>query len=219
MFWTIENFQRDDHQELLDKMYRLRARVFFQELGWDVKVRDGREVDEYDEFNPVYLVWTDPGKSILFGSLRLLSTTGPTLLHDVFRRTFPENMSLSAPSIWEGTRLCVDQDALATHLPSVDSKRGFCLMLLALCETALKNQIATLISNFEPPTKRLYKIAGAPLSFLGCADGYGRRPVCAGSFEVSQATLERMRNTQKIETTLLSPTINLRLGTHYNEAA
>lgn len=219
MFWTIENYQRSAHQDLLDKMYSLRARVFHHELGWDVKLRDGREIDEYDEFNPVYLVWTDSRKETLFGSLRLLSTTGPTLLYDVFRRTFPENLCLSAPSIWEGTRLCVDQYQLKAHFATIDCKRAFCLMLLALCETALKYHIETLVSNFEPPTKRLYKAAGAPLSFLGCADGFGKRPVCAGTFEVSAATLKRMREAQNIDRTLLSPEINGYLGSRFSQAA
>lgn len=219
MFWTIESYQKSRYQDLLDKMYRLRARIFHHDLGWDVCVREGREIDEYDGFNPVYLVWTDSRKQTLFGSLRLLSTTGPTLLYDVFRSTFPEDYCLAAPSIWEGTRLCVDHNALNVHLPSIDNKSALCLMLLALCETALRHHISTLVSNFEPPMTRLYKAAGAPMNFLGSADGFGRRPVCAGAFEVSHKTLERMRVAQKIERTLLSPGINRHLNARFCQAA
>jgi len=131
-------------------------------------------------------------------------TTGPTLLYDVFRDTFPNNVSLTAPGIWEGTRLCIDEAALVRDLPEIDAKQAFCFMLLALCETALKFGIHTLISNYEPPTKRLYNMAGAPFTELGRADGYGRRPVCAGSFEVSKSVLITMRKRLGVEKPLLS---------------
>lgn len=219
MFWTVERYQQDCNEYMLDSMYRLRAKVFHEEMGWSVSVSGGREIDGYDMCDPVYLLWTDAEKRVLFGSLRLLPTTGPTLLYDVFRKTFADDVCLAAPGIWEGTRLCVDEHALARHLPAIDRKRAFCLMLLALCETALKHHIQTLVSNFEPPTKRLYHAAGAPLSFLGSADGFGKRPVCAGTFAVSIETRDRMRAAQCIRQSLLLPDINAYLGTRLRAAA
>ncbi|MEE9315395.1 MAG: acyl-homoserine-lactone synthase [Rhizobiaceae bacterium] len=193
MFLILEDSKKHGNRALVERMFNLRAEVFHDKLGWDVEVGKHGEVDVYDDANPAYLMWCNAEQTTLYGCLRLLPTTGPTLLYDVFRETFPNNVSLTAPGIWEGTRLCIDEVAIARDIPDLDAKQAFCLMLLALCETALKFNIHTLISNYEPATKRLYNMAGAPLTELGRADGFGKRPVCAGSFEVSEKVLSNMR--------------------------
>ena len=204
MFMILENQTRSAYPQLVKRMFELRKEVFFDQLGWDVKVGPMGEIDAYDYTNPAYLIWCDETRTKLYGCLRLLPTTGPTLLYDVFRNTFPNNVSLTAPGIWEGTRLCIDEKLIETDLPDMEPKRAFCIMLLALCETALAHGIHTLISNYEPPTKRLYQMAGAPLTELGRADGFGKRPVCAGSFEVSLKVLGEMRARLGIYKPLLS---------------
>jgi len=203
MFFILEDHNKHKHINLYQRMFQLRKEVFADQLEWDVDVSNLGEIDCYDDCNPAYLVWTNPQKTTLYGCLRLLPTTGPTLLYDVFRDTFPNNVSLTAPGIWEGTRLCLDESALAQDHPEISSKRGFCLMLLGLCEMALDFKIHTLISNYEPATKRLYNMAGAKLVELGRADGYGKRPVCAGSFEVSKCVLRNMRSRLGVTGTLL----------------
>lgn len=64
---------------LLDEMHQLRARVFAGRLGWQVRIAQGRERDEYDALDPTYiLALTDCGD--VAGCARLLPTTGPTML-------------------------------------------------------------------------------------------------------------------------------------------
>src|SRR5688572_26695873 len=110
MITVLESFQFAEHQALLDKMYRLRAYVFGDKLGWNLSVSAGRERDKYDDLNPVYLLYTDQAREEVFGSLRLLPTTGPTLLYEVFGEAIPEGVDFVAPHIWECTRFCVDEE-------------------------------------------------------------------------------------------------------------
>ncbi len=194
MFFLVQATDYNKHRTLLDQMFRLRKRVFFDELGWDVPVNGDVERDGYDELNPAYLLWTDEDQTTLYGSLRLLPTTGPTLLNDVFRSTYPTDIDLCHPVIWEGTRMCVDTDEIALGLPDVAPQDAMAMMLLALGECALEHGIQTLVSNYEPHMKRIYNRAGAPLIEIGKADGFGRRPVCCGLFEVSRATIDGMRD-------------------------
>ncbi len=77
-------------------MYRLRKQVFVDDLGWSVEVRNGQEKDHYDDFGPAYLVWMNPTTRALYGSMRLMPTTGPTLLYDVFKDTFPAAASFGS---------------------------------------------------------------------------------------------------------------------------
>lgn len=193
MFTIVQADQYAANAELLDQMFRLRKRVFKDQLDWDVPVEGECERDGYDAMKPAYILWTDDERTTLYGSLRLMPTTGPTLLYDVFRRTFPDAIDLAAPGIWEGTRMCMDEVALERDMPDVDPGRAFCLMLLALCEVAMAHGVHTMISNYEPHMARIYKKAGAELDQLGKADGYGKRPVCCGAFEVSDRILDQMR--------------------------
>lgn len=193
MFFLLQANDYHRHRDLLDRMYRLRKRVFADELEWNVPVIGDLERDAYDDLRPAYLLWTDEGKTTLYGSLRLLPTTGPTLLNDVFRSTYPKDADLCHPTIWEGTRMCIDTETISSDMPEMDPQEAMCMMLLALGECALDAGIQTLVSNYEPHMKRIYNRAGAPLSEIGKADGYGRRPVCCGLFEVSRATIEAMR--------------------------
>ena len=193
MIISIQTFERTQHRDVLLQMFQTRKRVFFDTLKWDVGIESDREVDAYDDLNPVYLVWCDRERSRHYGSIRLMPTTGPTLLHDVFGRTFPDAAALTAPGIWEGTRMCLDERALSDDYPDMPAGRAFSLLLMALCEFALSHNIHTLISNYEPHFKRIYARAGARVHELGRADGFGRSPVCCGAFEVSSDVLSVMR--------------------------
>ncbi len=196
MFFTIQADEQQKYSHLLDQMFRLRKRVFSDQLKWDVHVRGEYERDEYDALKPAYLVWTDPTRTRLYASIRLMPTTGPTLLFDVFRNTFPNEANLSAPGIWEGTRACVDGDMIGVDHPDVDAARAFSLLVLATSECALAHGIHTIVSNYEPQIKRIYRRAGAHFEEAGRADDYGRYPVCCGTLEISGSSIIKMRQAQ-----------------------
>jgi acyl homoserine lactone synthase len=67
----------------LAEMHRLRYRVFKQRLGWDVQASGDMEVDEFDALGPCYLLQRSADGTIA-GCVRLLPTTGPTMLRDTF---------------------------------------------------------------------------------------------------------------------------------------
>lgn len=193
MFITIQAQDYARHEGLLDQVFRLRKRVFHDELKWTVVAEGDYERDRYDDLGPAYIVWCDARKRTLYGVMRLLPTTGPTLLYDVFRRTFPHAAELSAPGIWEATRTCIDTETLARDHPEVDPARAFGLICLAACECALAHGIHTIVSNYEPHLKRVYRRAGVAMDELGQADGYGRRPVCCAAFEISPRVHSNMQ--------------------------
>ena len=76
----------DRYGEFIDdlaEMHRLRYRIFKERLGWDVQVSGDMEVDEFDACLPVYLLQRNEDGHIQ-GCVRLLPTTGPTMLRDTF---------------------------------------------------------------------------------------------------------------------------------------
>lgn len=198
MYLLIQAHEYQKYAKLLDQSFRLRKRVFADRLGWSVSVSGPFERDGYDRLNPAYLFWCDETGRQLYGCVRLMPTTGPTLLYDVFRETFPDACDLVAPGIWEGTRMCIDEEAMERDFPDMRSDRAICLLLLALCEVALDTGVHTLISNYEPHMRRIYQRAGAELDELGRSDQYGRPPVCCGAFEVSTRIREQMRRKLRV---------------------
>lgn len=193
MFILIQTKDAIENQKLMDAAYRLRKKVFADQLNWDVPVTGDREFDEYDNDNAQYLVWCSPDRETLYGLVRLIPTTQPTLLFDVFGRTHDYDQTLVSDTIFEGTRMCLDEELVARDFPALAACARFSLMLLALCEAALALGVTRLVSNFEPAMSRIYKRAGLNYTLHGKADGYGLRPVCCASFEVSHPVLTRIR--------------------------
>jgi acyl homoserine lactone synthase len=185
MIVVVEQHNADTHRRLLDQMFRLRARIFHDRLGWDVQIIDGRERDKYDDEAPVYLICADDQ------SLRLLPTTGPTVLADVFSDTLPDAAHLCAPTIWECTRFCVDDQILACrnldelHLTSA-------LLIAALGDLGLKAGIESILGNFDSSMLRLYRHIGCEVEVLGCTRRYGV-PIYLGLFPITETILRKVK--------------------------
>lgn len=190
MILVIEPHNASRHKQLLQSMFKLRARVFRDKMKWDVNVVDGMERDEYDDLDPVYIVLTDDTASEVYGSLRLLPTTGPTLLANTFSDTLPDAANLTAPTIWECTRLCID-DKLVGDRPE-NLMLASARLIEGLGEVALKAGIETVLGVFEPMMLRVYRRIGCTLEILGCTRRF-ERPVYLGAFAVSEEILKDVK--------------------------
>ncbi len=91
---------------LLDSMYRLRSDVFHHRLGWDVRIEDGREHDWFDLIGAHYVVAHD-GHSRALGCCRLLPTSGPYMLRDIFPELLDGAPAPGSASIWEVSRFAL----------------------------------------------------------------------------------------------------------------
>ena len=175
----------------MDQMFQMRARVFHDRLRWNVRVVDGRERDKYDDDAPVYVIYTDDRMREVKGSLRLLPTTGPTLLADIFSDTLPAGVDLSAPTIWECTRLCLDDRLLASgpgHQLLLDSTA----LIAGLGEVAIRAGIETILGNFDSSMLRLYRQIGCEVDVLGSTLRYGEA-VYLGSFRISEPIVHKLK--------------------------
>jgi len=104
---TAKNRSRYDR--LRDSMHRDRKSVFVDRLGWALEIADGeREIDQFDTPDAVYVIEADAEQRHL-ASLRLLPTTKPHLMSEVFP-FLCEGEVPRGPDIWELTRLCVRPD-------------------------------------------------------------------------------------------------------------
>jgi acyl homoserine lactone synthase len=166
MIVVLEQHNAHQYQHLIDEMFRLRARIFRYRLNWDVEVTDGKERDRYDDEQPVYIIRSDDGAREVKGSLRLLPTTGPTLLADIFSDTLPDAVNLSAPSTWECTRFCLD-DKLLERGREDEMLFASAALLEAVGDVALRASIEAIVGNFDEPMLRLYRRVGCEVEVLG----------------------------------------------------
>jgi acyl homoserine lactone synthase len=191
---VVEPHNTRVHSDLLDQMFRLRARIFHDQLQWDVRVTNGRERDRYDDEGPVYIIYTDDKLRRVKGSLRLLPTTGPTLLADFFSDTLPDAVELSAPTIWECTRFCLDDEALENDHEGL--LFASTVLLIALGDLAIRTGIESILGNFDTAMLRLYRRIGCEVEVLGSTRRYGQ-PVYLGLHPISESVVGRIKKKLK----------------------
>jgi acyl homoserine lactone synthase len=182
---VVEPHNAREHQHLLDGMFQLRAHVFHGRMGWDVEVIDDMERDRFDDLMPVYVIDAD-GPTVR-GSLRLLPTTGPTLSVETFSDTLPDAAALSAPTIWECSRLCVGDYQFRTQVEIVAN------LSIALGHLCLRHGIETIIANTHRKIMRLCQSVGFDVEILGYTDRFGERVFLCSS-EMNAATVARIES-------------------------
>ena len=104
---SIRIGKRNDFQNAqMWEMYRLRAQVFRERMGWDITVLSGMEIDGYDALDPYYMIISDEDGGVR-GCWRILPTQGPYMLKDTFAQLMHGQEAPSAPDVWELSRFAI----------------------------------------------------------------------------------------------------------------
>jgi acyl homoserine lactone synthase len=162
----------DLHPALAAAMFRDRTAQFRDRLGWTVTVDAlGWETDGYDRAEPVYVVAED-AQGGHAGSLRLLPTTGPNMLAEIFPHLTAG--PIRDPAVWETTRFCLAPGA------GPGTAR---LLMAAISEFGLGLNLTHTVGVFADAMIRVYRRLGWEPELLGRADG-----VSAGIWRFDDAT-------------------------------
>jgi N-acyl-L-homoserine lactone synthetase len=172
----------------LDGMHRDRKRVFVDWLKWSIPVTEGtHEIDQFDTDDAVYLIESD-GSGRHLASIRLLRTSQPHLLADVFPNLCDGPIPVGS-HIWELTRFCVAPDMIRT-----DGVRLMNLMWTSVVEYAVLNHIAqyTCVTHMAFLSQILS--AGWDTTPLGLPKMVDGGLIGAVLFRISPATLQEARS-------------------------
>ncbi len=90
-------------------MYRLRAQVFKERMGWSVPVMSGMEIDGFDALDPYYMLISETGGKVR-GCCRLLPTEGPYMLRDTFPELLHGKPAPEGKAVWELSRFAIETD-------------------------------------------------------------------------------------------------------------
>lgn len=184
----------DRYGEFVDdlaEMHRLRYRIFKERLGWDVQVGGDMEVDEFDACQPVYLLQrNDDGR--VQGCVRLLPTTGPTMLRDTLPALLDGQAAPASDAIWESSRfggdLCTREAKTAGSIA-----RATYELFAGMIEFGLMRQLTDIVTVTDARMKRILCRARWPLKRLGAPRPIGKTIAVAGYLEVSRERLSCVR--------------------------
>jgi acyl homoserine lactone synthase len=98
--------QREFDISDLTEMYRFRAQVFRERMGWEVSTVSDMEVDGYDGLLPYYMLIRGQDLQVR-GCWRLLPTQGPYMLKNTFPELLYGQTAPEAPDVWELSRFAV----------------------------------------------------------------------------------------------------------------
>ena len=184
MIFLVNAENRRQFAAELSDMHRQRKIVFVDRARWTVPVLGDSEIDCYDREETKYLLAKGQPDGQVLASVRLLPTTGPHLIGDLFaaacRDTPPRG-----PTVWEVSRFCITPELHG---------RGIRLGLLweVICGVM---EAALLLRDRPSDLRRKSRpIASSARLWLGCEDdgtrsaGWGGRGDCGGREDHSGRT-------------------------------
>lgn len=176
----------------LDQMFRMRHAFYIEGHGWSgLTSKDGRETDEFDDDNAVYLMSIDPFGDVA-ASVRLNPTLGPTLLKkfaDWSDEALPE-----LESVWDISRWIAAPQHRRSSNPRwpTNHQRELMIGILEFCLSRglthltmlAEHRLAERISAYGWPLRNL----GAPRTYEG-----GKGIAVAAEIEVGLHVLAMTR--------------------------
>lgn len=180
-FTLVYGDDLQDFPHLADQMLRDRGAQFKTELGWDLNTDDaGRETDEYDLHNPLYLIHSDEdGRHA--ASTRLMPTTGPTMIADHFSH-LTGGVSVSSSTIWEVTRFFVANRGMRRAAPA---------LMWAGCTLALRAGVEFYVGVTGAHMVRIFSACGWAPEVIGRSES-PEGEICACLWEVTPELCARL---------------------------
>ncbi len=191
MIRLVQGHERAAYPNEIDGMHRLRRKVFHERMGWEVSVIRDWEIDGFDAFDPLYVLSIDERESVV-GCLRLLPTTGYTMINDVFGEILPDNEPIVSPLIWESSRFAVDRDADIPIGPNGIS-RATAELGLGMNAVGMRLGLSHVVTVYDALVHRTLKRAACAGEPIAPAKRLGGTLSYAVLYEVGPETEQRVR--------------------------
>ncbi|GLU31013.1 acyl-homoserine-lactone synthase [Trinickia caryophylli] len=177
-------------EDLDAALAQYRHQVFVEQLGWDLPCVDGRfERDQYDRADTVYVVARDESGAIC-GCARLLPTTQPYLLREVFPFLLAVDMvAPQSPDVWELSRFAASPAGKADALGEESTAWAVRPMLASVVECAARLGAKQLIGVTFLSMERLFRRIGVHAHRAGPAQRIDGRMVVACWIDIDEQTL------------------------------
>jgi N-acyl-L-homoserine lactone synthetase len=142
------------------RVAQYRHRVFVERLGWQLNCQNGLETDQFDRPDTVYVA-VENERSDIAGCARLLPTTKPYLLGEVFPQLLNGLPPPCDPTVWELSRFAavdLNDDTVAPLAQISSSSTG--LLLQGAISCAVERGAKRLLSISPLGIERLSRHLG-----------------------------------------------------------
>ena len=197
MFKVLSAANMQECADEFASMHRLRHRVFIEELKWPVgfiRSVSGMEFDQFDIPFAHYIVRLN-SEGQVDACTRLLPTTGPYLLGDVFSHLIQTIERPNSPAIWETTRFCADRRSAPKNIVGQ--------LVAAMIEFGLAHGITNYVSVSDIRIEPLLRRHGWVPERISKPWATGTDMAAGELFEVSWPMLEKVRIKSSIDGPLL----------------
>lgn len=167
-----------------------RHKIFIERLGWQLPVRDGMERDQFDRPDTLYVVAHDDNGDIC-GCARLLPTTKPYLLGEVFPQLMNGLPVPSENNIWELSRFAAADVGKSLTVPQDVANKSRDLLAAAVVVAA--RQGATRLITVSPlGVERLLYRMGVHAHRVGPPILVDGKPIFACWIEIDAQTTQAL---------------------------
>ena len=186
----VEQYRKD-----FEGILRLRHRVFNERLNWEVSSSNGRERDRFDDLDPIYFASLND-RGDVDGTWRLLPTTGPHMLSDVFPFLLDGRPIPRSPLVWEMSRLALDRDS-EINVRAAPGEPGACTMAVlfaAAMEWCMFKGVLELVVVHDARMARITKrLLGYPATWETRPFDIDGVRTTAAQYRIDSPTAFRMR--------------------------
>lgn len=173
------------HPQLMNSAARYRHKVFIEKLGWQLNCDDLLENDQFDRPDTVYVIAKNDTGEIV-GIARLLPTTRPYLLGDIFPQLLNGIKPPVSEDVWELSRFAaVDFESQQTTAMGQFSSSQTIELLNAAIECARRHGAKRLITVSPVGVERLMRKLGLQARRAGPPKVTNHQSVCAYWIELN----------------------------------
>jgi acyl homoserine lactone synthase len=166
-------------RELVARLARYRHKVFVEKLGWQLQTEDGMEFDQFDRPDTLYVIARNEDDQVV-GGARLLPTTQPYLLGEVFPQLLNGLQVPRSDDVWELSRFAaVDLDVASSVFGGQFSSPIAVGLLQAAIDAAAQRGAKRLITVSPLGVERLLRKAGFEAHRAGPPMIVGGHPIFA----------------------------------------
>lgn len=194
MIHVITAANRCLYEARLDEFFVLRHQIYVGERGWSELARpDGREIDDYDNDDTVYLAALEGDRVV--GGHRLYPTVKPNMMGDILPHLASVRGVPEDPAVWEWSRYVVVKDRR-------DGKLNLMLMAAVqeLCLNEGITEVSTVMETWWLPRFQGAAFTVRPLGLPALVSGEW---TMAALIEISEQTLDCVKEKAGIHGSVL----------------
>lgn len=179
-----------ERAEYLSAMYALRHKIFCAQKGWVPTNENKQDVDMYDRLNPVHFVHLDDAGEV-DGCCRIVPTTGPNMLRDIFPELMGGHPIPCAEAMWEISRFAVDTERLNDSYTTISDVTSE--LLITLFSYALEKGMSRIVAVTDTAFERVLHRAGLRTTRYAPPRKYNNCEAVAGYAVVSEETIRQLK--------------------------